>query len=190
MRTKDDSPYERLARRSGGSLRGSRSVIGPDDLEAFRTLAGWEQTQLIRTLRHRKVLLEKDWYAPGLTLIAVGVTAFTVAASSLAPYALQRRIEAIELIEKVKYSGIDTSALDPNAWLNENVAILVTTGLIVLLIAALLMRWSYVRSARSACTAIWLEAFESELAKAKLSGRSKRPRRFLSALMPQWRRQK
>ena len=33
--------------------------------------------------------------------------------------------------------------------------------------AALLMFWSHVRSARLACTTIWLEAFESELARAE-----------------------
>lgn len=187
--TKEETPYQLLARRSGGSYRGSKSVIGPDDLEAFRALHGWEQTQLIRTLKHRKVLLERDWYAPGLTLIAVGFTAFTVAASTLAPYALQRRKEAIELIDKVKFSGIDTSALDPEAWLNENVAILISTGSVVLAIAALLMTWSYLRSARSACTTIWLEAFESELASAKSPDQSNRRGRFLSAFLPQRKRE-
>jgi hypothetical protein len=187
---KEDTPYQGLARKSGGSFRSRQSVIGPDDLEVFRALHGWEQTRLIRTLKHRKVMLERDWYAPGLTLIAVGVTAFTLATSSVVPYALQRRTEALELIEKVKFSGIDTAALEPNAWLNENIATLVVTGLIVFIIAALLMSWSYVRSARSACTTIWLEAFESERAGAAIRDKSKRRSRLRNAFLPRRERER
>lgn len=167
MASAPKSQYELLFEKSGGKVKNMRSQPFQEDLRVFRTFGTADQQAFITSLKHRKAILEKDWFIPGITLIVVAATALVLTSTSMLPYALQWRTEVQDLINKADALGIDKVDVNPDASIEFYTTTLLVTAGFIAIFAALLVNWNYGRAWRLATTSAWIEALEAEVAAGK-----------------------
>jgi hypothetical protein len=166
-KAKDD--YSRLSDKSGGKFSQSTGQPYEDDLKLFRSFSSGTQQVFIRALKHRKVILEKDWFTPGVTLIVVSATALILASTTMVPYALAWRGETQDLLKAADALRVDKRSLNPDALINYYTTALMLTAVVVAVCAALLAQWNFVRTWRAATTSAWIEALEADVAATTLA---------------------
>jgi hypothetical protein len=166
-KAKDD--YSRLSDKSGGKFSQSSGQPFEGDLKLFRSFPPVTQQTFIRALKHRKAILEKDWYTPGVTLIVVSATALILASTTMVPYALAWRGETQDLLKAADALGLDKRSLNPDALINYYTTALMITAVVVAVCAALLAQWNFVRTWRAATTSVWIEALEADVAATTLA---------------------
>lgn len=166
-KAKDD--YSRLSDKSGGKFSQSSGQPLEGDLKLFRSFSPGTQQGFIRALKHRKVILEKDWFTPGVTLIVVSATALILASTTMVPYALAWRGETQDLLNAADALGLDKRSLDPDALINYYTRALMITAVAVAVSAGLLALWNFVRTWRAATTSVWIEALEADVAATTLA---------------------
>ncbi|MDP9692692.1 UNVERIFIED_ORG: hypothetical protein J2X79_000221 [Arthrobacter globiformis] len=167
------SQYELLLEKSGGKIKNIRSQPFQEDLRVFRTFGAADQQAFITSLKHRKAILEKDWFIPGITLIVVAATALVLSSTSMLPYALQWRTEVQDLLKKADALGIDKVDVSPNASIDFYTTTLLLTAGFIATFAALLVHWNYGRVWRLATTSVWIEALEAEVIAGKPAKRER-----------------
>lgn len=134
------------------------------NLEVFRSFGTKTQQFFIVSLKHRKEMLEKDWFIPGITLVVVAATALILASTTMLPYALQWRTETQGLIDRADALGLDKVDVDPDALVDYYTTTLDVIAGIIAACAVLLVLWNFNRAWRLATTTVWIEALEAEVA--------------------------
>jgi hypothetical protein len=161
------SQSELLLERSGGKYKAMSSHPFEDDLKIFRSFGEGSQQLFIARLKHRKAILEKDWFVPGITLVVVAATALVLSSTTMVPYAMQWRAETQKLIDQAEVLGIDRLDVNPDALVEFYTQMLLLTAFFIAIFAGLLVLWNFNRAWRLATTSAWIEALEAEIAPSR-----------------------